>query len=383
MKRIAKKLTELKKAHLYRRLNTVQSRQSAKVRVDGKEYILLSSNDYLGLASDLRIARAAKDAIDEFGYGAGASRLVSGTMSPHTALEAAIARFKCTQSAILYNSGYCANIGLISAITGRNDIILSDRLNHASIIDASLLTRAKVRRYPHKDTAILERFLQNAKGFSKRIIITDGVFSMDGDIAPLKKIAALAKEYDAILIIDDAHATGVLGAGGKGTMDHLGIDDKNVIQMGTLSKAVGCFGAFVAASQDIIDYLINKSRSFIYTTALPPSCAAAAKKALQLVQSGDDLRRRLFENVDYLRGRLTGAGFDVPSRETHIIPVIIGGAADAVGLSRHLKDNGIFIQAIRPPTVPECTCRLRITPTTAHTKEELDRAFDAMLNWRA
>jgi 8-amino-7-oxononanoate synthase len=282
----------------------------------------------------------------------------------------------------LYNSGYCANIGLISTLAGKNDIILSDKLNHASIVDAAILSHAKVKRYPHKDMDALERFLKNSKEYSRRIIVTDGVFSMDGDIAPLKEIAALSKKYDALVIVDDAHATGVLGKNGKGTLDHLGIvSGGNIIQMGTLSKALGCFGAFVAGKRDLIEYLINRSRSFIYTTALPPSNASAAMEAVNIAKNGDALRKKLFENVRFLRDRLTAAGFHVLNSETHIIPLLIGDVEKTLDLSRCLLKHGVFIQAIRPPTVPKDTCRLRITPTAMHAKEELEHAFLKIKGW--
>jgi 8-amino-7-oxononanoate synthase len=382
MERIYKSLQKLKDDHLLRELKTVTSAQGSKVTIKGKEYILLSSNNYLGLASDERVVEAAKRGLSEFGFGSGASRLISGTMSPHVKLEEEICAFKGTEAAILFNSGYCANIGLISAITGKGDVILSDKLNHASIVDAALLSNAKVKRYPHKDTGALERFLKDSRGFSRRVIVTDGVFSMDGDLAPLKEIVSLAKRYDAFLIVDDAHATGVLGENGRGTLSHFGIDAGDVIQMGTLSKALGCFGAFVTGKSEIIRYLINKSRSFIYTTALPPSTAYAAIEAIRIAREGDDLRERLFSNVDFLRGKLTSAGFDVLNDETHIIPLIIGDVQKTLKLSEHLFDNGLFIQAIRPPTVPKDTCRLRITPTALHTKDELEYAFDKIMEFK-
>ncbi|MFC1855122.1 8-amino-7-oxononanoate synthase [Thermodesulfobacteriota bacterium] len=326
--------------------------------------------------------KAAKLALEEYGFGAGASRLISGTMSPHTRLEEDIASFKGCEAAILFNSGYCANIGLISTITKKGDIIFSDKLNHASILDAALLSRAKVKRYAHKDTTALESYLKDAGDFDKRVIVTDGVFSMDGDIAPLKELLRLAEKYDAMLIVDDAHATGVLGEGGSGTISHLGIKSDRIIQMGTLSKALGCFGAFVAGNRDVIEYLINKARSFIYTTALPPSSAAAAIEAVKIAKRGDKLREKLFNNVEYIRTKLISAGFEVQNSESHIIPLMIGDVDRAVALSRHLFENGIFIQAIRPPTVPQNTCRLRITPTALHTKAELDLAFENIVEFK-
>ena len=382
MEHIKKRLDELQSNNLYRRLRTVESEQGAHVTIDGKRYLLLSSNNYLGLANDARIVSAAKNALDKYGFGAGASRLISGTMTPHTELEATISRFKGTERAILFNSGYCANIGLITALSGRNDIIFSDKLNHASIVDAALLSQSTVKRYPHKDVDALENLLKSADGYSKKIIVTDGIFSMDGDIAPLRDIVALSKKYSAYLIVDDAHATGIIGENGKGTLSHFGIDDDNIIQMGTLSKALGCFGAFVACKNDLIEYLINMSRSFIYTTALPPSTACAAIEAIKIAKEGDVLRKKLFENVNYLRGKLLDMGFNIPNSETHIIPLVIGSAEKTLALSSYLFDNGVFIQAIRPPTVPKDTCRLRITPTALHTKDELEYLVSLLKNWK-
>jgi len=382
MDKIKKTLTDLEANDLYRRLMCVDSAQGASVKVSGKEYLLLSSNNYLGLAANDRVVNAAKESLDKYGFGSGASRLVSGTMSPHAALEQVIADYKGTEAAILFNSGYGANIGLISALTDKNDIIFSDKLNHASIVDAAIMSHATVKRYPHKDMAALERFLKEAAGYANRIIVTDGVFSMDGDIAPLHDIVALAKKYDATVIVDDAHATGVLGESGKGTLAHLGINSGNIIQMGTLSKALGCFGAFVACKRDFVEYLINKSRSFIYTTALPPSTASAAIEAIRIARADDTLRERLFENVAYLRDKMINAGFNILNSETHIIPLIVGDAKEAVDMSRYLFERGIFIQAIRPPTVPKGMSRLRITPTALHTKEQLGYVFDRLKEFR-
>lgn len=381
MEQIKAALDELNDAHLYRRLRTIDSAQGAGVRFGEKECILLSSNNYLGLASDERVINAAKEALDKYGFGAGASRLISGTMRPHVMLEEAIADFKGTERAILYNSGYCANIGLLSALAGRKDGVFSDKLNHASIVDGALLCGAKVKRYPHKDADALERLLKDSGGFSRKIIVTDGVFSMDGDVSPLKKIVKLSKKFDALVIVDDAHATGVLGESGKGTLSHLDIDDEDVIQMGTLSKGLGCFGAFVAGKTELIEYLINKSRAFIYTTALPPSCAAAATEAIKIAKEGDDLRTKLFENVTFFRDNLIRLGFDIPNKETHIIPLIIGDEKKALDLSSYLFDNGVFIQAIRPPTVPKGTSRLRITPTASHTRDELEFVVAKFKEW--
>lgn len=388
---IGKELSALEESGLYRRLSLVQGAQEPRVRINGRDVILLCSNNYLGLANHPKIKEAAISAIEKYGFGSGASRLVSGNMESHRELEDRLARFKGTEAALVFNSGYHANIGIISSLVGRGDIIFSDKLNHASIVDGCLLSRAELKRYPHCDLDALEKFLKNASRIthhaSRKLIITDGVFSMDGDIAPLQDISKLADKYNCMLMVDDAHSTGVLGENGKGTLEHFGIDNPNpvlrhngtgIIQMGTLGKALGCFGAYVAGSRKLIDYLINKARSFIYTTSLPPSVCAASIAAIDIVENEPQIRQDLWDRVKFFRDGLKCAGLDIMNSETQIIPILIGEADKAIKISRNLLDKGIFVQAIRPPTVPEGTSRLRITLMANHSLDDLKYALDCI-----
>lgn len=371
-------LKTLEKKQLSRHLRLVDSPSDAWIKLDGKKVLNLCSNNYLGLANDKRIRKAAVDAIKQYGFGSGASRLVCGNMKPHQELEKSIAKFKKTEACLVFNSGYTANIGIISALVGRDDVVFSDKLNHASIVDGIILSRAELRRYPHKDMAILESMLKNATEFRRKIIVTDSVFSMDGDIAPLKDLINLAKKYDSLLLIDEAHATGVLGKHGRGALEYLGLekDKGNLIQMGTLSKAFGGFGAYVCSSKNIIDYLINFSRAFIYTTSLPPSVAMADLKALEIITKGSKIRERLRNNIDYFRKVLNSLVFDTQESESAIIPLIIKDAKLTMEFSKRLLKEGVFAQGIRPPTVPEGTSRIRITIMSTHSKKDLTFALE-------
>jgi len=306
-------------------------------------------------------------------------------MQIHRRLEEKIARFKGTEAALLYPSGYMANIGIISALVGRGDMVFGDRLNHASIIDGCLLSGAEFRRYPHRDTDTLEHNIKMSyegrwtkDDGRKRLIVTDSIFSMDGDIAPLPELVELAKKYDCMLMVDEAHATGVLGKNGRGAIEHFGLDGDELIQMGTLGKAFGGFGAYVAGSKVLIDYLINKSRSFIYTTSLPPAVVAAAAAALKLIQDGTQLRRQLWDNVGFFKSGLKEMGLDTMESQTQIIPVLIGDNERAVDFSKRLFEKGVLIQAIRPPTVPKGKARLRISLMATHSKEDLQEALEVM-----
>ncbi len=299
-------------------------------------------------------------------------------MRLHLELEEKLSSFKGTEAALVFNSGYHANLGIITALAGREDIIFSDRLNHASIVDACILSRAKFKRYPHCDVNILERILKDSKGYRRKLIVTDGVFSMDGDIAPLKDISMLAERYGATLMVDDAHGTGVLGNCGRGTLEHLSIDNPDIIQMGTLGKAVGTFGAFVTGRKTLIEYLINRARPFIYTTALPPSVCAASIAALDIIMQEPNLRDALWNRSGFFRGYLNNAGLDTLMSETQIIPVFIGNARTALTVSNELLTEGIFVQAIRPPTVPEGTSRLRVTVMANHDQDDLKYAAETI-----
>ena len=377
MQTFADELQALRAEGLYRSTRLIRGAQGSRVEVDGREVLLLCSNNYLGLADHPSLKRAAVQGV-AFGVGSGASRLVSGNMELHEKLEARIAAFKGTERSLLFNSGYAANTGIVSALVGRGDAIFSDRLNHASIVDGAQLSRAGFYRYPHRDMAALERLLQEKGGKGRRLIVTDGVFSMDGDLAPLKTLVQLARSYDALLMVDDAHGCGVLGATGRGSAELCGVLDGIDIQMGTLGKGFGSFGAYAAASGTICDYLVNKSRSFIFSTSLPPAVLAASLAALELVDSpeGARLRAQLAANVALFKGRLAGYGFDLMGSETQIVPVFVGPAETTMEFSRKLLERGVFVQGIRPPTVPAGSCRLRCTIMATHTPEELTDAAD-------
>jgi glycine C-acetyltransferase len=370
-------LQALRAEGLYRSMRTISGAQGSRVELGGKQVLMLCSNNYLGLADHPALKQAAIDGV-QFGVGSGASRLVSGTMELHERLERRIASFKGTEKALLFNSGYAANTGIISALVGRGDAIFSDRLNHASIVDGALLSRAGFYRYGHRDMAALEKMLQQKGGTGRRLIVTDGVFSMDGDIAPLKELVQLAKRYDALVMIDDAHGSGVLGATGRGSAELLGVMDGIDVHMGTLGKGFGSFGAYAAASETICEYLVNKARSFIFSTSMPPAVLAASIAAIDVVDSpeGARLRERLAANVTLFKERLESYGFDTMGSETQIVPVLVGPAEVTMQFTAELLEQGIFVQGIRPPTVPQGTCRLRCTIMATHEPEDLEKAAD-------
>ncbi len=373
-----KDLEDRKSQGIYRTLKSVGSPQGREITLEGKRVLNFSSNDYLGLANDVRIKKAAIEAIEEFGLGSGASRLICGNMGPHEKLEFELARFKNSESALVYSSGYMANTGIIPALMGRDSIVISDKLNHASIIDGIILSRAKFLRYPHADMQALANILKDLPAGQQKLIVTDSVFSMDGDKAPLKQIVELARQYEAMVMVDEAHAFGVLGRKGSGLVEELGLQDKVDVQMGTLSKAAGCFGAYACATKVLQEFLINNSRSFIYTTAMPPAWAQAARVALQIIQEGESLRRRLQTNADYLRVQFQALGFDTLNSSTPIIPILVKDPQAAVAISKKLLQQGIFVQAIRPPTVPVGTARLRLTVMATHTNEDLEQLIQAL-----
>jgi glycine C-acetyltransferase len=374
-------LEHLNEHGLYRQMRLVESGASSHVTVDGREALLLCSNNYLGLADHPALKRAAQRAVERWGTSSGASRLVSGTMPLHRYLEERIASFKGTEAALAFNSGYAANTGIISALVGRGDLIFSDRLNHASIVDGALLSRATLIRYAHNDPGALRRALERHKTNGLRLIVTDGVFSMDGDLARLRELVALKKEFDALLMVDDAHGAGVLGETGRGSAELCGVIPEVDIQMGTLGKGFGSFGAYAAASREIIDWLVNSARSFIFSTSLPPAVLAASLAAFDIVDSpeGSELRRRLAVNTTYFRDSLRTAGFDTLASETQIVPLAVGDAGQTMTFSRLLLERGLFVQGIRPPTVPAGTCRLRCTLMATHTREELTHAVTAII----
>jgi len=380
VKTFREELDELHESGLFRSMRLIHGAQSGRVVLDGREVLLLCSNDYMGLADHPALKEAAIRAVERYGTGSGASRLVSGNMEPHLELEARIASFKGTEAALLFNSGYAANTGIIPAIAGRGDVIFSDRLNHASIVDGALLSRARLVRYPHNDIAALRRVMAETETTGRRLIVSDGVFSMDGDLARLSELVALKREFDALLMVDDAHGTGVLGDRGQGSGELSQVMEEIDIHMGTFGKALGSFGAYAAASREIVDYLVNRARSFIFSTALPPAVPAASIAALDLVDSkeGGVLRKRLAENVALFRSALRSSGFNTMGSESQIIPLFVGEAGPTMEFSRLLLAEGIFVQGIRPPTVPAGSCRLRCTVMATHTKEDLLWAAEVM-----
>ena len=375
---IAEALQEIKKNDLRRFLVKLQGPAGVHISVGGKTLVNFASNDYLGLARDARLKCAAKRAIEEYGTSASASRLMSGNLLCHEYLEEELARFKRSEKALVFPTGFMAVLGAITALAGTGDLILFDRLCHASIIDAVRLSGAKFRSFPHRSLSHLKMFLSRFQGFRRKFIITEGVFSMDGDLGPLTEMVRLATDSGAILIVDDAHGTGVLGASGRGTPEFFACEGKIDVLVGTLSKALGSQGGFVTGSRQLIDYLRNKARSFIYTTALAPPAAAAATAALKLIDEDPEPRQRLWKNIRYLRQGLTKVGFNIEDSQSAIIPIIIGKASEALAAARFLFEAGIFVPAIRPPTVPRGKSRLRISLSAAHRKEDLERLISAL-----
>ena len=373
---IAAELQSVKDAGLYRQLRLVAGDQGPTLMLDGREVINFSSNNYLGIANHPALATAAKAAIDRYGCGSGASRLISGNMTLHEELEAKLAEFKNTEAALVFNSGFQANVGIISTLAGEGDAILSDSLNHASIIDGCRLSKAQAFVYAHGDLAALETCLKHAAPARRRLIVTETIFSMDGDQAPLAEIVELAEKYDAMVMVDEAHGTGVFGANGAGVVAKLGLAPRVLIQMGTLGKALGGFGAYVAGSRSLRDLLINRCRSFIFTTSLPPAVMAMALAAIDLVQNEPQRRETLRHNCQKLKLGLSRLGFELGKSESPILPLIVGDAARCMALSAALLDRGVFAQGIRPPTVPVGTSRLRITVMATHSDAQIDRALN-------
>jgi len=374
---IQDELKEIRNAGLYRRLRRVENEQGPTLLLDGREVINFSSNNYLGIANHPALATAAKEAIDRYGCGSGASRLISGNMTLHEELENQLAEFKGTEAALVFNSGFQANTGILSTLAGEGDAILSDELNHASIIDGCRLSRAKTIVYVHCDLGQLEEALKQAGSCRRKLIVTETIFSMDGDEAPLTGIVELAEKYDAAVMVDEAHATGIFGPGGAGVVSKLGLVDRVLVQMGTLGKALGGFGAYVAGSQALRDLLINRCRSFIFTTSLPPAIMAMAMAAIDLVEGEPERREALWNNCRLLSDGLKKMGFSLGEIQSPILPLIIGDADKCMQFSEQLLERGVFAQGIRPPTVPLGTSRLRITLMATHTREHIQIALDA------
>lgn len=371
-------LTELKDNGLYNEIDVVEGANGPVINIDGKELINLSSNNYLGLATDEEMKAVAKEAIDSHGVGAGAVRTINGTMDLHRDLEEKLAKFKGTEAVIALTSGFNANQGAIPAIMKKGDAILSDELNHASIIDGCRLSGAKIIRVNHNDPEDLRKKAKEATEsgeYNKVMYITDGVFSMDGDVVNLPEMIKVAKEFDLITYVDDAHGSGVMGKG-AGTVKHFGLEKEVDLQMGTLSKAIGVVGGYVAGSKDLVDYLKVAARPFLFSTALTPADTAAITKAVEKLMASTELHDKLWENGNYLKQGLKDAGFDIGNSETPITPVIIGEEKKAQEFSRRLQEKGVYAKSIVFPTVPRGTGRVRNMPTAAHTKEMLDQAIE-------
>ncbi len=370
-------LADLKTKGLYNVIDPLESANGPVITINGKKLINLSSNNYLGLATDERLKKAATEAIEKFGVGAGAVRTINGTLKLHVELEEKLAEFKHTEAAIAYQSGFNCNMAAISAVMDKNDAILSDELNHASIIDGCRLSKAKIIRVNHSDMADLRAKAKEAKEsgqYNKIMVITDGVFSMDGDIALLPEIVKIAEEFDLITYVDDAHGSGVLGEG-AGTVKHFGLSDKIDFQIGTLSKAIGVVGGYVAGKKNLIDWLKVRSRPFLFSTSLTPADVAASKKSIEILMESTELNKKLWENGDYLKKGLKDLGFNIGNSETPITPCIIGDESLTQQFSKRLNDEGVYAKAIVFPTVPQGTGRVRNMPTAAHTKEMLDQAI--------
>jgi glycine C-acetyltransferase len=371
-------LDELDRAGTALHPRVLEGEQRARARFDGRDVINLASNNYLGLAAHPRMKEAAAKAASEFGAGSGAVRTIAGTMSLHTELERRFAAFKGAEAALMFQSGFTANSGTVAAILGPEDVIVSDQLNHASIIDGARLSKAAIKVFPHKDAAAADKLLEETKSVARRqLLITDGVFSMDGDIAPLPDLVEVAEKHEAVMMIDDAHASGVLGKGGRGTVDHFGLHGRVDIQVGTLSKAIGVMGGFIAGPAHLIEWLVNRGRPFLFSTSVPPAVAAACIAALDILESEPELVDRLWDRTRFFKQGLHDLGFDTGHSETPITPVVAGGEAKAVELSALLWEEGVFTPAIVFPTVARGKARVRTIVTADHSEEDLRQAIDA------
>ncbi len=377
-------LNELRANGTHFKLRVLDDQQAPVCHYDGREVINLASNNYLGLANHPKLVEASMAATRAFGVGSGAVRTIAGTMRIHMQLEEKIARFKNVEACVVFQSGFAANAGTVSAILGKEDFILSDELNHASIIDGARLSRAKIKVFRHKDVAHCEELLKEiADQPGHKLVITDGVFSMDGDIGPVDKLAAIAEKYGAIMMVDDAHASGVLGRNGRGSVDHFGCHGKVDVQVGTLSKAIGALGGYVCGSKDLIDYLYHRARPFLFSTSHPPSVAATCIAAFTILEKEPERIERLWTNTRYFQGELKRTGFNVggvntPATETPITPIIVGDARAAMDFSRALFDEGVLGTGIVFPTVPEGKARIRLILTSEHTKAQLDQALETL-----
>jgi glycine C-acetyltransferase len=374
---LSEQLDQWRAEGTYQTLRILQSESAAESRFDGKDVINLASNNYLGLTTHPKLREAAMNAVAKFGVGSGAVRTISGTMAIHMQLEERIAAFKNVEACVVFQSGFAANAGTVSAILGPGDHIISDELNHASIIDGCRLSRAAIHVFPHKDVAAAEKKLADLAGTpGRKLLISDGVFSMDGDIGPLRGLADVAEKYGAILMVDDAHSSGVLGRDGRGTIDHFGLHGRVPIQVGTLSKAIGVLGGYVCGSRDLIEFLYHRARPFLFSTSHPPAVAAACLAAFDVLESEPERIQKLWDNTKYFKQGLKAAGLDTGISETPITPVMTGEAATAHQLSRELFENGVLATGIGFPTVAKGKARVRTIVSSEHTREELDQALE-------
>ncbi len=377
-KELAAELEELKAQGLYRFCRSVEETRGGRILLDGQWVVHLASNSYLGLHMHPRVVAAAKEATERFGTGAGSARLIGGTFSLHEALEEELAAFKQAQACLVFPTGYMANLGVVAALVGQGDLVIGDELNHASLVDACRLSRASFRIFPHRDVERLSEALEERRNRYRRVlIVTEGLFSMDGDQSPLAELAAIARRFEAWLLVDDAHGTGVLGEGGRGSLAQAGVPPEGILQVGTLSKALGSLGGFVAGPREVIEILRNRARSFIYTTASPAGSVAAAREALRVLQDEPIWRERLWESVRFWTEGLQRLGVRLLSRGSPIVPIWIGSNDGAVAAAQALLEAGVFAPAIRPPTVPKGSARIRTSVTALHSREDLELALGA------
>jgi 8-amino-7-oxononanoate synthase len=368
---LSDELAALDRAGLRRRLSAREGGQGAKIALDGQELVNFGSNDYLALAADPCLAAAAMAAIQSEGFGSGASPLITGRSETHRRLEQRLAEFEGTEAALLFPSGFAANLAAVTALAGPGDVVFSDAKNHASLWDGCRLSRADVRAYSHADWQQLDALLARASGYRRRLVVSDSLFSMDGDLAPLVELAEVARRHGAMLLVDEAHATGVFGAAGRGVAEHLGVEGAVTARVGTLSKALGCAGGFVSGSRLLIEWLINRARSYIYSTAAPAAISAAGLAALEIVTAQPRRRRELLQRAAALRAQLNARGWSLGRSASQIIPIVLGQSQRAVELSQGLRQRGLLVPAIRPPTVPEGEACLRVSLTWGHTEAQI------------
>lgn len=371
---------EIKSIHqnkLFRDLTELQTGQSPEIKIDDKKHVLLASNSYLGLSVDPRVIEASKTALEKYGTGSGGSRLVSGSSDLHRQLEERIAKFKNTEAAILFSSGYLANVGTISSIVGSDDIIFSDELNHASIIDGCKLSKAKIEIYKHLDLNNLENLISKSSGYRRKLIVTDTIFSMDGDLVDLKKLVEISEEYDCMLMIDEAHAMGVLGDRGSGATEYFDVENRVPIVMGTLSKAVGSLGGYVCGSQKLIDFIRNRVRTYIFDTSLPAASLAASIEAINIIEDEKERRDKLWKLIDRFKVGIKKIGLEVLPTYSAIIPILIGDPEPALKFSKMLREKGVYSPAVRPPSVPPSKCRIRSSIMATHSEEQIDFAIES------